>query len=138
MPLTLLTPCLLALLPLTAPAAEPGFRVVGYLPEYRAAEFDPATAKLLTDIVVFSARPTAEGDIDMARLTRIPWAKLRTAKAAHKVRLILCVGGWGRSDGFAAVATSDERRKKFAAAAVKICLAGKLDGVDLDWEHPNG
>jgi GH18 family chitinase len=135
---TRLIACLLPLVPLTAPAAEPTFRVVGYLPEYRAAQFDPAAAKLLTDLVVFSARPTAEGEIDLARLGRIPWEKLRTARTAHKVRLILCVGGWGRSDGFAAVAASEERRKRFAAAAVRACRAEQLDGVDLDWEHPKG
>jgi chitinase len=136
--LTHLMPYLLIFLPLIAIPDEPEFRVIGYLPEYRAAKFDLAAAKLLTDIVVFSARPTAEGDIDVSRLTLIPWEKLRMAKAIHKLRVILCVGGWGRSDGFAAVAISDEKRKKFAAAAIKVCLTEKLDGVDLDWEHPKG
>jgi chitinase len=136
--LTSTIPCLLALLPSTIQPPEPGFRVVGYLPEYRAAKFDAASAKLLTDIVVFSAQPTAEGGIDMARLARTPWEKLRMARTNHKVRLILCIGGWNRSNGFAAVAASDEKRTKFSETAVKVCLDEKLDGVDLDWEHPKG
>lgn len=134
----ILLPLILPLLAAAPPVPPADFRVVGYLPEYRAADFDPAAAGLLTDIVLFSARPTAAGEIDRTRLARLPWEKLRAARAAHKVRLILCVGGWGRSDAFAAVAAAADKRQRFAAAAVKACLAEKLDGLDLDWEHPRG
>ena len=37
---------------------------------------------------------------------------------------------------FAAVAASDETRRKFIKAAVKVCLDERFDGIDLDWEHP--
>src|SRR5262245_19196635 len=114
----------------------PSFRIAGYLPEYRAAEFDPEAARLLTDLIVFSADPTADGGLDMARLERIPWAKLRAFKTRERVRMILSVGGWNRSKHFAAVATSATKRKAFAAASVRACLDNRLDGLDLDWEHP--
>src|SRR5262249_12884083 len=31
---------------------------------------------------------------------------------------------------------SSEKRQVFAQSAVRVCLAERLDGIDLDWEHP--
>ena len=88
------------------PATEPSsFRIVGYLPNYR--EFDSVSTRGLTDLILFSATPTAKGDLDLSRLKKMPWAKLRAFKTQQRVRLILCVGGWERSANFATVATSD-------------------------------
>lgn len=115
-------------------SAEP--RVVGYLPDYRARSFDPESAKRLTDLIVFSAEPTTDGTLDLSRLSAMPWEKLRQFKTAQRVRLVLCVGGWERSKGFAPVAASAELRAKFARHAVDVCLKQRLDGIDLDWEHP--
>jgi chitinase len=129
---------LLALLMLIASssvAAEP-FRVVGYLPDYRGDQFNPEAAAMLTDLIVFSAQPTADGGIDMSRLKRMPWEKLRATAEKQKLRLLLAVGGWKRSEAFPAIVASEEKRNAFAEAAVKICQTEKLNGIDLDWEHP--
>ena len=121
-----------------APVAEGAgpFRVVGYLPDYRASDFDPVAARGVTDLVLFSAEPTSSGGLDLSRLKGMPWAKLRDFKTSEKARLILCVGGWGRSDRFAEVAASPEKRSAFARDAARACLDKGLDGIDLDWEHP--
>jgi chitinase len=66
----------------------------------------------------------------------VPWAKLRRFKTRERVRLILCVGGWERSAHFAAVSGSPDKRREFVKAAVQVCLEERLDGLDLDWEHP--
>jgi GH18 family chitinase len=119
------------------PMAPPTtFRVVGYLPEYRAGDFDPGAARGLTDLIVFSAEPTADGGLECSRLANLPWASLRAFKTRERVRLILCVGGWERSAHFPIVARSPDKRKTFADAAVRTCLEQRLDGIDLDWEHP--
>ena len=115
---------------------DPPFRLAGYLPDYRAAEFDPAAAKSLTDLIVFSAEPTAAGSLDLSRVKGLPWADLRAFKTKQRVRLILCVGGWERSKHFAAVAGSEAARAEFVKSAVRVCLDERLDGLDLDWEHP--
>jgi hypothetical protein len=115
---------------------DAGFRVVGYLPDYRAAEFDLASARGLTDLILFSAEPTSDGILNFDHLKAIPWVKLRDFKTRQRVRLLLCVGGWERSTHFAAVAASDEARRNFASSAVKVCLDERLDGIDIDWEHP--
>lgn len=117
-------------------AAQEGFRIAGYLPDYRVAGFDLANARSLTDLILFSAQVTPEGKLDLGGLKDAPWDELRRFKTRERVRLILCVGGWERSAGFAAVATSDEKRAAFVREAVATCLERRLDGLDLDWEHP--
>lgn len=122
-----------------ATAAEPvpgQFRIVGYLPDYRAAEFDAVAAAQLTDLILFSAEPTPAGGINWSRWENISREPFRAFKTKHRIRLILCVGGWDRSQAFAAVSTAPEKRAAFAQAAVKLCLEERLDGIDLDWEHP--
>jgi GH18 family chitinase len=118
------------------PTAAPEFRVAAYLPDYRLNEYEPRLAQLLTDLIVFSVEPTADGGINRARLAKVPWAELRQWKTSHRVRLIVGVGGWERSKHFAAMATSPDKRRAFIAALVKYCLEERLDGIDLDWEHP--
>ena len=34
----------------------------------------------------------------------MPWERIKRLKTLHRVRLILCVGGWERSNGFSKVA----------------------------------
>ncbi len=115
--------------------AKRDFRVVGYLPDYRS--FEATQAAHLTDLIVFSAQPTEQGEIDMGRLAKLDWAPLHAAKRDHKVRLHLCIGGWERSKHFGKVATSDELRKKFVKAALRVCQDKQLSGIDIDWEHPH-
>lgn len=120
-----------------APVAAPStFRVVGYLPDYRMDDYDLADAVGVTDLVAFSAEPTELGELDFTRLEKAPWARLREFKTRNRIRLILGVGGWERSSGFASAASNAERRERFANAAVRQCLEMRIDGLDLDWEHP--
>ncbi len=112
------------------------FRIVGYLPNYRAAQVDPEVGKYLTDLVYFSAQIGADGDLQLAKLNLEHIAKLQKIKQQYHTALSLCVGGWERSGGFAKVAAADEARRKFAAALVKFCQDNQFDGADLDWEHP--
>ena len=137
----LVSVCLFLISPLMADesrVSDSSFRVVGYLPDYRLAEFDLATARSLTDLIVFSAEPAINGQLNTERLQNCPWPALLAFKTKHRVRLLLTIGGWERSTHFAAVSSSQELRSKFVAAVVEFCLAKRLDGVDLDWEHPEG
>jgi chitinase len=120
----------------TAISAEASFRIAGYLPEYRAARFDPEDARGLTDLILFSAEPTVTGQLDSSHLDAFPWTVLRELRARQGVRLLLCVGGWGRSTHFPEVAGSEQLRQEFVRSAVRLCLERELDGLDLDWEHP--
>jgi chitinase len=112
------------------------FRVAGYLPDYRAASLNEDALQYLTDLILFSAEPTASGKIDMGRLQGIDWKRLQSSKEKHSFRLILCVGGWDRSSQFASVASTPVTRRAFVADALRLCDQYHFDGIDLDWEHP--
>ena len=113
-------------------------RVVGYLPDYRLDSFDPQLLEGLTDLVLFSAELSEDGALDMTRLKNIPWPELLHFKTRHRVRLLLTIGGWERSSHFATVSESREKRARCVESLVQICLDRRLDGIDLDWEHPKG
>ena len=116
--------------------SEAPFRIVGYLPDYRIAEINLSDIKSVTDLLLFSAEPTAEGDLDMSRFAKTDWGKLRKFKTENSIRLILCVGGWNRSTHFPTIAQSSELRKRFVASVTRVCLEQEFDGIDFDWEHP--
>ena len=52
-----------------------------------------------------------------------------------ELRIILAIGGWG-SGGFSEMASTEERRNKFAADCKRIIDKYNIDGIDLDWEYP--
>jgi chitinase len=112
------------------------FCVVGYLPDYRLASIDFDQIKNVTDLILFSAQPAAEGSLDMSRLKNADWNKLNEFKTQNKIRLILSVGGWDRSVHFATVTKSTDLRRRFVDSLTQICIEKNLDGVDFDWEHP--
>lgn len=119
-----------------AAAERPAFRVVGYLPDYRLAGINADAVQYVTDLIYFSAEPTPEGEIKSLTLQSDELNKLQAIKKKHHLKLSLCIGGWGRSAGFAKLAASEKSRERFAAGLVRLCRKSQFDGVDLDWEHP--
>ncbi|MFO0979587.1 MAG: glycoside hydrolase family 18 protein [Planctomycetaceae bacterium] len=113
------------------------FHIVGYLPDYRMSDIDLAPCRLLTDLYVFSAEVSPNGALKLNRLQNAPWAKLQTFKTTHRIRMILCIGGWDRSAGFGPMATSPESRQRFIESVKTTCLEKRFDGIDIDWEHPS-
>lgn len=122
--------------PVGAEPPRDKFQVVAYLPDYRVADLDPARAGPVTDLIFFSIEPKATGALDLTRLTAASLKKLQEIKKLHKNRLLITVGGWERSKGFAPLAASKEARARFAADLMRFCVENQFDGVDLDWEHP--
>jgi GH18 family chitinase len=113
------------------------FVVVGYLPDYRAPAYDPANAAQLTDLVFFSIQPTATGDLNTRALSNKNLAMLKAVKEKHGCRIHIAVGGWGRSNHFAAMSAQKQSRQRFVDNLVMICHKHGIDGVDLDWEFPS-
>ena len=110
------------------------FAVVGYLPEYRLDAVRGEDLRPCTDLVYFSLLPNADGSLpQIGELTR---DRLRELKSAADARLLVCVGGWGKSDRFAAVCGDGERRSRLVGGFASLCEGDLFDGVDLDWEHP--
>src|SRR5262249_33269714 len=53
-----------------------------------------------------------------------------------RFRLLVALGGWGRSAGFGPMASDSAARGRFVQALTQFCQENQLDGVDFDWEHP--
>lgn len=112
--------------------------VVGYLPHYRARSWSPEQIGPVTDLVLFAAQPNEDGSLDTSELPPLLLEKAMLAKQRNGCRVLLCVGGWERSNHFAAVVADDAKRNKFVNAIAAYCQRHTLDGVDFDWEHPRG
>lgn len=112
------------------------FHVVGYLPDYRAADTNPDVGEYLTYLVYFSVEPDPAGDLKLERIRPENIRMLRKLKDRNQVALLLCVGGWERSAGFPQLAASPAARKRFVTAVTRFCVDNDFDGIDIDWEHP--
>ena len=117
---------------------EGQFVVAGYLPHYRVTEATPESLKPLTDLIYFGLTPPAEGDLAGEPVAPAILEKLRQIKRCNGCRLLLCVGGWNRSEGFAKVASREGLRKQLVKELLTFCRKNEFDGIDFDWEHPRG
>jgi len=111
-----------------------GFLVIGYLPDYR--DLNPEWGNCLTDIIYFSAQPGPDGGLDTSLLKESTLQALRTMKDRYGTRILISVGGWERSQGFAPMVMDAQARKKFEDNLLAFSLAHGLDGIDFDWEFP--
>jgi len=113
--------------------------VVGYIPEYRYGDIDwEGMSKRVTHAILFSLEVAPDGSI--VALDRFPdphtyrIAREETKKAGAK--LMICLGGNSRTNGFPVVAKNKELRKVFARNMKDFLVEHDLDGVDLNWEYP--
>ena len=141
-----------------APLAERrhNLAVVGYVPEYRTGIDWDFVAKRATDLILFSVEPLPDGDLKPyfpiddegadSALVQAHRARNATRGLSHLpktareggVRLLLCVGGGGRSESFASVASSAKTRAVLVSNLLQIVKNKQLQGVDFDWEVPLG
>ena len=114
------------------------FRIVGYLPDYRISVINQSWGKHLTDIIYFSIAPKASGELDTSKLNKKTIKKLQAFAKHSKARILICIGGWGRSKEFASMATDKERRHTFILNLTEFCKKHGFSGADFDWEFPQG
>ncbi|KAK7914040.1 glycoside hydrolase [Apiospora marii] len=53
-------------------------------------------------------------------------------------KVMVAIGGWGDTEGFATAARDEASRQRFAGNVAKMVEATGADGVDIDWEYPGG
>ncbi|CAJ1391879.1 unnamed protein product [Effrenium voratum] len=102
------------LVPCLALRFASGFAVVGYVPDYRWPGLDWHKAvDLTTHLVLFSLEPTLEGLQNTDGLRSLLKSGPKAMEAAKSPpKLLVSVGGAGRSKDFAAVAASKKHRKR--------------------------
>ncbi|KAK3305454.1 glycoside hydrolase family 18 protein [Chaetomium strumarium] len=59
-------------------------------------------------------------------------------KFPRETKVLVAIGGWGDTIGFAVAALNDETRKMFAENVANMVGATGADGIDVDWEYPGG
>lgn len=124
---------------LAAMAATPKMEVAAYLPEWR---YEGANwvdiSSTVTQLILFSLEVQPTGRL--AAHDRLPRKELmhqaREATKASGTKLLVCIGGNGRSAGFTAAVAKKDRRERFVQSLVELCDKYDLDGIDLNWEYP--
>ena len=100
--------------------------------------FDPTVGKYFSHLIYFSVQPTLTGDLNAEEITSGGVELLQKLKDSCGTRVQIAIGGWGKCTTFGPVMTSPERRQRFIQCFLKYCLDHQLDGVDFDWEFPQG
>ena len=106
----------LIFLGLAASSAAHNLTVAAYLPEWRyeGANWVDVSA-VVTQLILFSLEVQPSGRL--AAFDRLPRKELmtdaRTATRAAGTKLLVCIGGNGRSAGFTHAVASKERRARF-------------------------
>jgi chitinase len=116
---------------------DPGFRVVGYLPDYRIENIDLSVADQLTDVIYFSIEPRPDGSLDLSRLTADTYFRISALKNRNpNLKVHIAVGGWARSEHFGKMSTDSIARRQFISNLSDLCLTAGFSGADYDWEFP--
>ncbi len=109
--------------------------VMGYYYSLERENFDPTKInyKHLTHLAHAFTMPDSDGNLIIQEGYLYP----ELISAAHKnnVKVIMSVGGWGRSEGFPGMASTQENRQRFIEQVLDFCETHSYDGVDIDWEY---
>jgi hypothetical protein len=116
--------------------------VAGYAPDYRIEHILnnlDQVANHVTDVILFSLSVERGGQLNLSLLdedrTRNFVSTVRKLPKGN-VRVHLCVGGGGRSQGFMDAARSASSRKAFSRSLAQVLKKVEADGIDFDWEAP--
>ena len=87
---------------------------------------------------LFHAFVTADADGRVRPGRGVPDAAL--AEKAHEagVKMVISLGGWGWDDEFAAIVADPEAEDRYVEAVLAMVDEADYDGLDLDWEYPDG
>lgn len=114
--------------------------VAAYLPDYRMNAIDPDALWIepVTDLIYFGLVMPEDGVFKADAINPEHLQTIKTLQRRSGCRLLLCIGGWGRSDGFSKVAADPTQRAKMIESLATLCQELGFDGIDYDWEHPQG
>jgi GH18 family chitinase len=130
--------CVIAVVLLSSVAALSQFKVVGYFPSWAGNVSDIQFSKL-THINYAFVLPTATGGLQAIE-NPSKLQSLVSSSHANGVKILIAVGGWndGNDSGFESLAANATYRTNFVNNLINFVNQYSLDGVDIDWEYPDG
>ncbi|WP_449622869.1 glycoside hydrolase family 18 protein [Robertmurraya sp. Marseille-Q9965] len=115
--------------------------LIGYVQDYRDPNKIPYDQ--LTHVIFSFAHPTKDGQLLFNGEQPVSNLRTITAKAhATNTKVILAIGGWYHIQGgesysyFKEAISSPNTRQKLVQEINRIVQKEKLDGIDIDFEHP--
>jgi len=116
-------------------AATAAFEVAAYVPEYRLGVDLDALASRTSTLMLFSLEVDSQARlIGFDRFPADVLARARAARAKHGTKLLISVGGGGRSSYMRSALASTIFSLRLAQSVSGWVAANDLDGVDVDWE----
>lgn len=114
------------------------FKTVGYLPSW-AGSVSAVQFSKLTHVNYAFALPTSTGGLQALENPSKLQSLVSTAHA-NGVKVLIAVGGWnnGNDSGFESLAANAGYRTNFVNNLINMVNQYGLDGVDIDWEYPDG
>ncbi len=114
--------------------------LVGYMPSWQGAADNIQYAKL-THINYAFLIPSPSGDGSLGAVEN-PSKLQQIVEQAHArgVKVSIAVGGWTdlKNSGFEILSSTSSGREIFADNLMEFLHKYDLDGVDIDWEYPQG
>jgi len=102
--------CLLTAVTIQNAATTTNSRIIGYVPEYPLDEIEPQHLAGVTDLVFFSIALPADGILPQQLLAAQHLAQVKKLRAKFSGKVLVTVGGWERSTGFAKLTTNKSAR----------------------------
>lgn len=111
--------------------------VVGYLPSYGIWNINNIDFSKLTQVLYFSLTPNSNGSLNVPTGTITNINQIKNAIGSNDIDILVSIGGWGKSENFPAMTSTETRRAKFIEELKDFCMNNQLKGADIDWEFPN-
>ncbi|WP_226674536.1 glycoside hydrolase family 18 protein [Mesobacillus jeotgali] len=115
--------------------------LIGYVQDFRKP--DEIDYKNLTHVIFSFAHPNSDGSLLMNGDHAVKNLRAIVTNAQkHDTKVMLAIGGWYHINGgesydyFKAAISTSASRKKLVHELVSFAEKEKLDGIDIDFEHP--
>lgn len=89
---------------------------------------------MLTDLIGSTLSPNSDGSLNTASIDDNEFDNLITKCKTNSVNVLIMIAGKECN----AMASDPTSRAKFVSNITQYCIDKGIDGVDMDWEQPNG
>lgn len=114
-------------------------RIVGYYP-YWGDDYSPEDIPwdIVTHVDYAFLRPQSDGTVAAPAAWETPLINSLANASDERTSLLFSISGGWYPQEYSDAALTPERRERFAKTALEHVRTYGFDGIDLDWEYPNG